>query len=66
MATADAQVLVQLMTLVGLMGATIQYSHLIRRRAVRRKRAAFQHALDESGVRGLVRVFLVDPIGPRP
>lgn len=46
-----------LLTLAGLIGATIEYGELVRRRAMMRARAD-QFDLDEWGLRGLVRVFV--------
>ena len=58
---ADTYLLGQLLTLAGLMAGTCEYSHLIRRRAVRRGIDANRRALESEGLTGLVRVFLVDP-----
>lgn len=51
--------LAQLLALSGMIAATAEYSTIIRRRAERRLAAADQQAA-ESGLHGLVRVFLAD------
>ncbi len=56
----DRLLLAQLVTLAGLIGATIEYIEVVRRRTARRQLAAQRAALEEDGLRGLVRVFLAD------
>lgn len=55
----DHLALSQLLALAGLVGATAQYSVLMRRRVLARVRAE-QRVVQESGLQGLVRVFLAD------
>ena len=52
--------LAQLLSLVGLLGATIEYMEIIGRRAATRRVAVDQRALEASGLPGMVRVFLAD------
>ena len=57
--------LVQVLALVGLIGATIEYCEIVRRRSlhralVSRMAADEERAIEEAGLRGLVRVFLAD------
>lgn len=53
-------VMAQLLTLAGLMGGTIEYSHIIRRRTRRHVKAGEHADTDDAVLRGLVRVFLSD------
>jgi len=50
-------VLAQLLTLVALIGATIEYAEIVRRRAVAKHERA---AAVDAGLHGLVRVMLAD------
>lgn len=52
--------LAQLLSLVGLLGATIEYVEIIGRRAATRRVEADQRALEASALPGMVRVFLAD------
>jgi hypothetical protein len=52
--------LAQLLSLVGLLGATIEYMEIIGRRARGRRVEAEQRAVEASGLPGMVRVFLAD------
>ena len=52
--------LVQLLSLAGLLGATIEYVEIIERRAAARRSEADQRALEASALPGMVRVLLAD------
>jgi len=49
--------LAQLIALAGLIGATVEYGEIIQRRAIRRRDS---RAAEESGLQGMVRVFLAE------
>ena len=54
--------LLRLLSLSGLIGGTIEYAELVRRRVVRRGTAAERAEFEEHGLHGLVRILLVaDP-----
>jgi hypothetical protein len=57
MEAADRELLARLLTLAGLIAATAEYSHIIRRRARRRQE---RDAVAQAGLGGLVRLFLAD------
>lgn len=57
MHAATNALLVQLVTVAGLIGATIEYAEIIKRRAQLRLQAAERAWFEEDGLRGLVRVF---------
>ena len=50
----------QSLALIALMGATIEYAELTKRRAADRRRDAEAAAMQEAGLRGLVRALLID------
>jgi len=50
----------QSLTLIALMGATIEYAELAKRRAADRRRDAETAAMQEAGLRGLVRALLIN------
>ena len=50
----------QLLSLAGLLGSTIAYCEIIRRRAALRLLEAERIAAQEDGLRGMVRVFLAE------
>jgi hypothetical protein len=50
----------QLLSLAGLLGGTIAYCEIIRRRAGLRLIDAERLAAEEDGLRGMVRVFLAE------
>jgi len=50
----------QSLTLIALLGATIEYAEVARRRAAQRIIRAEMAAVEEAGLRGLVRALLVD------
>ena len=50
----------QLLSLAGLLGATLEYCEIIRRRAQLRLFEAERLAAQEAGLRGMVRVFLAE------
>ena len=53
--------LTELLSLAGLIGATIEYGEIIQRRARCRQLVEAEHrAAREAGLRGMVRVFLTD------
>jgi hypothetical protein len=52
----DTHMLAELLSLAALMAATIDYGEVTKRRALRR----VQVAVEDEGLRGLVRVFLAD------
>jgi hypothetical protein len=56
----DALLLAQLLIAADLVAATTMYSMMIRRRAQRRRLDADRRAVEDSGLQGLVRVFLAD------
>jgi hypothetical protein len=53
--------LASLLALAGLIGGTIEYIEIIRRREHRRQLAADSRLMADSGLRGLVRLFAVTP-----
>jgi hypothetical protein len=53
-----AQLLGQLIAIAALLGATIEYIEILRRRRSARRAAAERSASEEAGLRGLVRVLL--------
>lgn len=55
----DHHYLAQLLALAGLIAATIEYGH-IRRRRLERRSNEVSRLMAESGLNGLVRVFLAD------
>ena len=50
----------QLLSLAGLLGCTIEYCEIIRRRAGLRALDVENMAAQEEGLRGMVRVFLAE------
>ena len=50
----------QLLSLAGLLRGTVEYCEIIRRRAGLRLLEAERRAAQESGLRGMVRVFLAE------
>jgi hypothetical protein len=50
----------QSLTLIALMGATIEYAEVAKRRAADRRRDAETAAIHEAGLRGLVRALLIN------
>jgi hypothetical protein len=57
---AETHALAQLLSLSGLLGGTIEYAEIIKRRAVIRRLAASRDESAEIGLHGLVRVLLAD------
>lgn len=49
----------QLLTMAGLIGGTIEYCEILKRRAAARRSKQERLASQASGLHGLVRVFLV-------
>ena len=65
---AETQTLLtQLVTLAGLIGGTIEYAEIVKRRAQLRLQVAERKWFEEDGLRGLVRVFAQSeaPVKPR-
>jgi hypothetical protein len=62
---ADTHTLAQLLSLAALIGATIEYAEVIKRRVKRRAEARERAAFQDGGLNGLVRVFLADTPGVR-
>ena len=56
----DARLLAQLLSIIALLAATIEYCEILQRRTAQRLRAAMRSQSEEAGLRGLVRVFLAD------
>jgi hypothetical protein len=56
----DTHALAQLLSLSGLLGGTIEYAEIIKRRALRRRTVAARDEGADVGLHGLVRVFLAD------
>ena len=53
--------LTELLSLAGLIAVTIEYGEIIQRRAQRRRVVEAEHrAVEEAGLRGMVRVFLAE------
>ncbi len=52
--------LAHLLSLAGLIGGTVEYCEIIKRRAELRRFDADRRAAEASGLRGLVRVFLAE------
>ncbi|MBA2632496.1 MAG: hypothetical protein H0U86_05790 [Chloroflexi bacterium] len=52
--------LAHLLSIAGLIGGTVEYCEIIQRRAASRRIDADRCAAEASGLRGLVRVFLVE------
>ncbi len=57
MHAATNALLVQLVTVAGLIGATIECAEIVKRRAQLRLQAAERAWFEEDGLRGLVRLF---------
>ncbi len=53
----EQTLLTQLVVTAGLIGATIEYAEIVKRRAQLRLQAAERAWFEEDGLRGLVRVF---------
>jgi hypothetical protein len=66
MSSADAPTLAQLLSLGALIGATIEYIEIVKRRTTARWRAAQGEETARVGLQGLVRVFLADPADQEP
>ncbi|HLA65141.1 MAG TPA: hypothetical protein VK600_01010 [Candidatus Saccharimonadales bacterium] len=56
--TPDSLMLARLLSLAALMAATIEYTEVLKHRVVHRTQAFDRALLQESGLRGLARVFL--------
>jgi hypothetical protein len=56
----ETHALAQLLAMTGLIGSTIEYAEILKRRTVARRAAAEREEGAEIGLRGLVRVILVD------
>jgi hypothetical protein len=58
--SADAVTLAQLLTYAALLGATCEYAEIMKRRQVGRVMMAERAEIEQSGLEGLVRVFLTE------
>jgi hypothetical protein len=56
----NAQTLAQLLSLAALIGATIEYAEIMKRRTAMRRYVGERSLFEGDGLRGLVRVFLAD------
>lgn len=59
MPSAAQILLAQLLAYAALIAATVEYIEIVRRRIARRGQSE-QHAVEASGLQGLVRVFISD------
>ena len=57
---ADAAFVAQFLVLVALMAGTIEYCELLQRRALARRYALLRAEAGDSGLGGLVRLFVAD------
>ena len=64
--TATSEALAQLLALTALIGATIEYAAMLKRRLAARREAALREESGHIGLQGLVRVFLANSADPRP
>jgi hypothetical protein len=65
---ADPHLTAQLLAIIALLAATVEYFEIVRRRVLARARAALAAEAQASGLAGLVRVFAADEpqiYGPR-
>ena len=60
MGTADPYVVAQALTLIALMAWTVEYCEILLRRTAARRRKIEEAVQAEAGLRGLIRVFLMD------
>jgi hypothetical protein len=58
--SADALTLAQLLTYAALLGATCEYAEIMKRRQLGRIIVAERAEIEQSGLEGLVRVFLTE------
>jgi len=63
---ASPQTLAELLSMAGLLGATIEYAELVKRRALARRDTTMRQGSGDLGLRGLVRVLLADEAATRP
>ena len=56
----DSYLLGQLLATAGLIGATIEYAEIIKRRGITRRAATMREESADLGLQGLVRVLLVE------
>lgn len=63
---ASHQLLAELLTQACLIGATIEYAEIVRRRVVARGELAALADLQEAGLRGLVRIFVENETSEPP
>ncbi len=59
----DLVTMARLISLAGLVAATIEYAEILRRRGLARAVDRQRAALEEQGLKGLVRVLLTDGAG---
>lgn len=60
MGRPDPYLVAQVLTLIALIASTIEYCEIMQRRVAARRRRIDEEAAAESGLRGLIRVFLTD------
>ena len=58
----DVQVLARLLAMAALLGSTIEYAEIIKRRGVERRRQNDVDATQAAGARALMRIRLMDRI----
>jgi hypothetical protein len=58
--TVDQHLLAQLLAVIALLGATIEYGEIIQRRHGLRQAATLSQEAADTGLQGLVRVLLAD------
>jgi hypothetical protein len=57
---ADTVFVAQFLALVGLMAGTIEYCEMLQRRQLERRYALLREEAGDSGLSGLIRVFMAD------
>ena len=60
----DMLLLAKLLSLAALVGATVEYAEVMKRRVIRRAAARDRAIFEDDGLHGLVRVFLADARPP--
>ena len=61
----DAFFLARLVAIAALIGATIEYAEILKRRVVQRILERERAEIEREGLKGLVRVLLAEPEPPR-
>ena len=62
----DAFFLARLVAIAALIGATIEYAEILKRRVVQRILERERAEIEREGLKGIVRVLLAEPEPPRP